>query len=364
MSEQDNIHNPFSSIISAEERHAGAQGVLAALDSSALVLVTDRQGKILYVNDKVCRTSGFEPKELLGKRFASFRSGQHSKEFYQQLWQTVWGGETWQGEISQQSKDGRVFWVSAVIVPFQNGALRFAVVAHDITHQKEMEEDFRALPQRMIEVQELERTRISKEIHDDLGQSLATFKMLIQSTLHGAMVNHDMRIGTVNKIIKYLNTIIEKSRNLTSVLRPSTLEVLGLTASIRSLIDDCRHYSGLTIISRIAQLDDVVLEGEAINLYRVVQEALANVINHARASHVSIVLFRGKKSLTLTVRDDGVGFDDAHRIKQSTDPYGLGMSTMAERAKLLGGKFRIDSRPGKGTLIRVKVPMAVKRGAK
>lgn len=243
--------------------------------------------------------------------------------------------------------------------------------------RKQMEEDVEALPQGIIQAQEAEAKRVSREIHDDLGQSLVTLKMFIQAH-HAASIRHlseAEETKSFRKIIRYLDAIIEKTRGLAAGLRPAALEVLGLTAALRTLINEFRCQKDLRIRFRCGSLDDLRFQGEMINLYRIIQEALTNIVRHASATHVYIHIKRVKDHLKVVITDNGCGLQSDHgtpnlaaewRGRQtpakSTSspkgrPAGLGFSTMRERSRLLGGSFEVKSIAQKGTTILVDIPL-------
>jgi PAS domain S-box-containing protein len=328
-----------------------------ALDTSSILAVTDQTGKILSVNDKFCEISKYPREELLGQDHRIINSSYHPKEFFRNLWRTIARGQVWKGEIRNRAKDGTFYWVDTTIVPFlnkQGKPYQYVAIRNDITRRKEMEEEIKNFSQRIIQAQESERGRISREIHDDLGQCLATLKMMIQA--EAAKDREKGRTPGQDKIIEYLNTIIEKTRHLAAGLRPSTLEVLGLSTAIKSFVNEYRLRSRLKIKVYLGRLDQYRLQGDAIDLYRIIQEALTNVTRHAQAKHVTISVRKQKERLWLSVADDGQGFSypDGQKLK---DHRGLGLSTMHERAKLLGGQLKVSSRLGQGTTIFIDLPL-------
>ncbi|HRZ40494.1 MAG TPA: sensor histidine kinase [Candidatus Omnitrophota bacterium] len=224
---------------------------------------------------------------------------------------------------------------------------------------KELQDKIRSLPQRIIEAQEYERHRISKEIHDELGQSLATLKMLIQSSVRPEYLQTRGNRRAYDRVIHYIDEIIEKSRNIATSLRPKVIETMGLTRALKKLILDFKKNKGLNIHAQVGNLDDVQFHGEAVNLYRIVQEALANLLHHAEAANVEIMFRRNKQLLTITIKDDGKGFlpGDVH---SDDGRHGQGLSTMQERARLLKGELDIQSEPGQGTVIRLQVPIIIR----
>ncbi len=331
-----------------------------ALDVSSIVAITSKDGDIIYVNDKFCEIAKYTREELIGQNHRIVNSKYHPKEFFRDLWDTILAGRVWQGEIRNRAKDGTFYWVHSTIVPFLTEKAKpyqFVVIHNEITKRKEMEEALSALPQRILAAQESEREWISREIHDDLGQALATLKMLIQTGFQEGFANAASQKRTFQKTIKYLDSIINKTRNLAAGLRPSTLEVLGLKASLKSLIGNFRAAKRLKVRVSMSALDGITFKGDVINFYRIIQEALTNIIRHAQAKNVHIVFSRREDKLIAKIKDDGKGFAAGESGQPSLVSQGLGLSTMQERATQLGGNLHFSSAPEEGTTITLTVPI-------
>lgn len=334
-----------------------------ALDVSSIVAITDQTGKIIYANDKFCEISKYSREELLGQDHRIINSGYHPKEFIRDLWRTIARGKVWRGEIKNKAKDGSYYWVDTTIVPFLNGKgkpSQYVSIRNEITRRKEMEEEIKTLPKRIIQAQEQEREHISRDIHDDLGQSLVTLKMLIQSAMLDADTDKADFRDAYHKAIKYFDSVLEKTRSIASGLRPSTLEVLGLTAAVKGMVNEFKQGKKFKIRFHRAQikdkikgpldLDNLVFLSEPINLYRIIQEALTNIVKHARAGIVDISIKAREDRLSLVIKDNGIGVE----LGSSS---GLGLSIMEERAKLLGGELKIKGEKGKGTTLRLNIPI-------
>ena len=178
--------------------------------------------------------------------------------------------------------------------------------------------------------------------------------MMVQSALlFEAQVIKDKKFAKEQqRIINYLNTIIEKSRQMAMRLRPSTLEVLGLISALEMMFKDMGANNKLKISFQHHKLDNLQFNADPINLFRIVQEALTNIIKHAKASLIKIKMTKTKGMLKVSIQDNGRGF-----VSNGAES-GLGLKTMHERAKLLGGTITIDSKLKCGTEIIINVPMS------
>ncbi len=336
-----------------------------ALDVSSIVAVTDQKGVITYANDKFCAISKYSLHELLGKDHRILNSKYHSEEFFRNMWRTIAQGKVWHGEIRNRAKDGSFYWVETTIVPFLNEKgkpYQYVAIRNEITKRKELEQALQELPQRIIQAQEAERARISREIHDDLGQSLALLKMFIQSTFNDVGSHQADSNKARTKILDQINTVIAKTRHLASGLRPSTLEVLGINTAVESLVKEFRSLHKIDIHLRMGRLDAVGFKSGAIDLFRIIQEALTNIVKHAKAQKIIIRSIVESNRLILEIEDNGKGFDSHSKSVNNLKEGGLGISTMRERANLLGGALEFISQKGSGTKIIVDIPIFKKDG--
>ena len=171
---------------------------------------------------------------------------------------------------------------------------------------------------------------------------LVTFKILLQSVLLRPRAGSHKQ--SVERLIRDVDKIIEKTRHLTAALRPSTLQVLGLTTATKVLIAEFQR-KDLKINLKHDDLDRITFEGDSINFYRILQEALTNIIKHAQASHVHINVDIADNQLVMTIVDNGRGFSPSESEKHSSrkETQGLGLSTMRERARLLKGDLEVSS---------------------
>jgi signal transduction histidine kinase len=203
---------------------------------------------------------------------------------------------------------------------------------------------------RVVEAQELERRRLSRELHDETGQALTSILLGLRS-LEESLETDDARAATAG-LRELVVATLQDVRRLAVELRPSALDDFGLVAALEHLTASFQKQTGLQVDLGVA-LGEGRLPGEVETaLYRIVQESLTNVVKHARARRVSIALTRMQHSVKAVVEDDGQGFDP-----ENTREGGFGVVGMRERLSLLGGRLRVESRPGAGTTIAADVPL-------
>lgn len=211
----------------------------------------------------------------------------------------------------------------------------------------------RALASRILSAQEAERVRVSRELHDDTGQALTLILVRLQ------LIENMTRDAEVRRELAELRELVVDTldgvRRLAVQLGPSVLEDLGLRSGLEWLVDRVREEAGLQIELTLDTDDDQVPATTAIAVFRVAQEALTNVVRHARATRAELHLSAEGGVLTLAVSDDGVGFDvDEARARPAAS---VGLFGMAERVALVGGTIEVVSRKGAGTRVIVRVPV-------
>jgi len=211
--------------------------------------------------------------------------------------------------------------------------------------------EVRELAGRLIEAQEQERSRIARDLHDDVNQRLASVSIEISAIRRTVEGESRAALGHVQDELIALS---EDVRHISHNLHPSMLHETGLEAALGSLCNTQRHRNGPAIDLRVMPLADNLPDAIALCLYRATQEALGNAIRHARAKHIEVKLVIVGAEAELSVNDDGTGFG---RTGEATRPRGLGLLSLEERAKLLGGSFQLSTSPGKGTHVCIRIPL-------
>lgn len=250
-----------------------------------------------------------------------------------------------------------------VPIPGSHGELRelavsFRAMADALaTRQREAhsaEKRLRALTHRLQTVRDEEAGRIARELHDELGQVLTGLKMELSRVrrVYGNHAHPAAGEQAMTEMSAQIDRAIDSVRRLSSELHPPVLDRLGLAAALDWLARDCEAKAGPAILLNVKDLDEPIDRLVSTTVFRIVQEALTNVIRHADATEVTVDVAATGATFTLTVHDNGRGIDPS----TAEGPKSLGIVGMRERAHLLGGSFRLDGEPGRGTTITVVVP--------
>lgn len=266
-------------------------------------------------------------------------------------------------EYRLRHRSGDYLWVLDRGAPLYNSAgsfLGYIGGCIDIHHRKLAEhalqnsrQELRALAARLHAVREEERTVLAREIHDELSGTLTALKMNLFLLPDRAAKNHDLFLEKLGSMSGLIDQTLDRVHNIVTELRPVVLDKLGLVAAIDWQTREFYEHSGIVCETHLPA-QEIALDSErSTALFRILQEAMANVARHAKASRVIVELRSESGNLTLTVRDDGNGIDESVIL----DPNSLGLVGMRERALSFGGITEVTASPGEGTLVTVRVPI-------
>ena len=210
---------------------------------------------------------------------------------------------------------------------------------------------------RVIEAQEAERQRLARQIHDGPAQSMTN--LILQAEICERLFDLDPAQARVElgNLKNSVNAAFQKVRDFIMTLRPMMLDDLGLVPTVKQYVQDFEEKSKLSANMTVVGHETRLASYSEVTLFRMIQELLTNVQKHAHATHVQVLLDFQDAVVVVNVEDDGSGFDMNELKSPTPQRRGLGLATMQERAEMLGGQVQIDSRIGRGTRVRVEIPV-------
>jgi PAS domain S-box-containing protein len=311
------------------------------------IIVLSPEGHVLTWNLGAEAMMGYSKQEILGTHFSKFylpegvESGLPVQELVIAEQDGRFTDEGW-----RVRKDGSTFWASVVVTPLRDSKGKlcgFAKVTQDCTTRRDADERIKRLSAQVLHAQDLERRRIARELHDDLGQQLLALKMFVDKTKD-------------DQAIKLAESALTWVRNLAYLLHPPLLDEVGLTAALNWLTEGLTQRSGIRVESKI-QPDKFPRLGTDIEtaIFRVVQESLSNVFRHSNSDRATVELEKENGQVVVRIRDYGKGFPDNGEPIESK-VIGVGIAGMRERIRQFGGELRL-SRCEPGTLVAASIPL-------
>ncbi|MDD2901731.1 MAG: PAS domain-containing sensor histidine kinase [Syntrophales bacterium] len=313
------------------------------------------RGTFIEANAVVYKNLGYGKEEILSLTPADldehYALGQKSDDNTPLLFETV-----------IRAKNGKKIPVEVHSHHFQlSGRPAILSIIRDITVRKqneikllESEHRLRELTAQLLNIQEIERSRISKELHDELGQTMLLLKFQV-SAIHEKLADPATRKES-SEVLKNNDEAIENVRRLAKDLSPTVLESLGVSAAVRFLLEEFGKSSNIAVTADIDEVNDLLAPKEQRNIYRIFQEALTNIGRHAQAGHVKAMIKRSEQSIAVLIQDDGKGFEVDKVLADYPKARRFGLATIKERVQLIGGSLDLKSELGSGTKITFSVP--------
>ena len=375
------------------------------------IFMLDTEGRVLSWNPGAERIKGYRDEEIIGKHFSIFYLPEEVEQGKPEvgLREAARAGGWHEEEGWRVRKDGSRFWANVVTTALRDelGNLReFAKVTRDISERQrslealrkgkeELEsrvkertaelgkaneglqaeiaehrrtekqlrvsfQQLRALAARLQTVREQERTKIAREVHDELGQALTAIKMDFAYLIARLPDNGEQFQERKNSILKLTDDTIQQVRRIAAELRPGILDDLGLTAAIEWQAQEFQARAGIQCLVHLPEDEISSDRDRSTAIFRIFQEALTNVARHAQATRVDVRLEKGPTELILEVRDDGKGIEG----RKIQDSKSLGLLGMKERALILGGTLEVRGRKGEGTTLSVRIPVERRKTAR
>lgn len=346
-----------------------AQRVRALADAAFEGIVIHDHGAILQANAVAARMFGWQPEEAIGQSILQFAPEE---------WQSLLREKMEQPSVAPFEavglrRDGKRFPIQLQARELPEQGRRVRVVAvRDLSLEHQNRERIRTLEaeealkreqaerasfaRQLIEAQETERKRIANELHDGLGQNSLAIKHQAERAL--ANLESPQRLtDSLETIVAIAAQTVGEIRAVIQQLHPYLVERLGLTRALRAMLSTLQQTTTIELAAHVDEIDGTLAPDAEIALYRVLQEALSNVIKHSSANAAQLSIRRRADRLQVLLSDDGRGFDPRPPNHPAAATAGLGLRSMAERIALLHGSFRIQSQLGEGTRVEIELPL-------
>lgn len=318
--------------------------------------MVDLRGELQDVNAAYCRMTGYTRKELLRKHVSDLDVGEPSRKLMLRHIQRLVRMGSERFETRHRRKDGSTFAVEVNATYLQLGGGYLFAFLNDITERQQLDEERRHLSQQILAAQEAERARVGRELHDGVNQIIASARMRLRN-----VQQHANSLGPADRAILYrcdqlLAQALDENRRIARNLHPGDLDQIGLPEACLKLCKELASRTSLKVKSTVPRKWPRLIPTAELCLFRIVQEGLNNVEQHAEAKSVRLQLEVQDSGLVLKIRDDGGGFDSHAPKTKGQKRHGIGLANMRERATSLGGTCAVVSTPKRGTTITVRVP--------
>jgi len=331
-------------------------------------VAVDKQGKTILMNKAMLSALGYTAEEVIGKNYIETFIPEEQRELIGEIFRRhIENKEAMLNENAVVGKTGQLFfaeWHSKPVVDEKGNYTYHLGVGIDITERKkienalrESENNLRIISAQLMEAEERERNRISRELHDELGQSLSILKLDIGSIMRKLNADQFVLRQECKRMREYIDQVIENVRRLARDLSPAIVQDLGLRVALRELIDSLSRYYRVQKTIECDDIDNLFSPEIKIAIYRIFQESLNNIVKHAHAANISITVKRDDGCVYFIIEDDGIGFNVHQGVIPVRRKRGLGLATIIERVKLLGGSFDVQSIKGKGTRLTYSIPV-------
>jgi len=329
-------------------------------NASDAIWTHDLVGNIIAANKASEELTGYSVEELTKMNARDFLSDE-SLALAGHLRRKLFQKETVEQPYEQRliKKDGTeaILMVATSLVTENGKPSGFQHIARDVTKERWMQDNLRHYLQQITRAQEEERNRIARELHDDTAQALYALTRRVDNFVRS---NSNLPVDNaafLKDLGEQISKVLQGVRRFSQDLRPSILDDLGLLATLRWLVGELKERCGIEAELRVLGVERRLAPHVELMLFRIVQEALRNIERHAEASKVKVETNFGEGEIRVSVSDNGKGFKLSGDLGDLPRVGRLGLAGMEERARLLGGRLRIQTEPDKGTTVMIEVPI-------
>ena len=327
--------------------------------ASDALYIRDLEGNILEVNKAMSELTGYTDKELTQMNVCQILTPESldiTMERQQRQLKGEVGSQRYELDLIRKDATRAPSDVMITIIYRNEQPVAIQANMRDITEEGQLRENMRFYITEITKAQEEERKRIARELHDETAQDLATLLLDFDSIIDGKEKLPEVTLQSIDRLRNRAEMIMEGVRRFSHELRPAILDQLGPLPALQWLADDINVSYGIDA-SMIVKGNRRRFSSEVeLEIFRVAQEAFSNIRKHAQASKMDLIVEFGEGKTTVTISDNGIGFDAGDNLTNLPRTGKLGLAGMEERVRLLGGTLRIQSELGKGTTITVVIP--------
>jgi len=324
------------------------------------IWVHDLQGNITAANEAAAKLVGYDIIEM-GKmnvrEFLSDESLNIASQIRHKLLEQEAVEQPYEQSLIRKDGTKAILKLTTSLVTENGKPIGFQHIARDVTEERRMQDSLRYYLSHVTKVQEEERKRIARELHDDTSQALYALSRQVDNFARNNSRQAPNTTAFLKELQEQLNKTLQGMRRFTQELRPSMLDDLGLLATLRWQVSDLEKQSGVEVRLTVIGIERRFSAEMELTIFRIVQEALRNVEKHAQASKVEVKIEFCEGKTKISIGDNGKGFDSGRSLADLPREGKLGIAGMEERVRLLNGNMRIESKPDKGTKVMIEVPI-------
>jgi PAS domain S-box-containing protein len=348
----DQLEMAEDALREAEEQYR----TLVERANDAIIIIQDE--KTVYRNPTYENLLGYRVNETTDSSFLEFVVPEDRETVRQHYYKRLQGEQVpdeYEVRLMTRTGEPVTMEVKPCVIEYK-GASATMVVMRNVTERRRMEDALERMRSRLLNLLESERSKISRVLHDTIGQNISILDFNLATIVE--MLDETSR-ERINGLIDNMRGVIretgDKLRDISSGLHPRLVQELGLVAGVNNLIDRLRNTTGLEVKASIQVDDGKIEESVAVNLYRIVQEAFTNIVKHSKCNSVSFDMILEDGLMRMMITDDGLGFSLEDVSRREIDHRGMGLFIMEERARAIGGRLQVYSKPNQGTELRVEV---------
>ena len=352
----DQLEMAEDSLREAEEQYR----TLVERANDAIIIIQDE--KTVYRNPTYENLLGFRVNETTDQSFLDFVVPEDRETVRQHYYKRLQGEQVpdeYEVRLMPRSGEPVTMEVKPCVIEYK-GASATMVVMRNVTERRRMENALERMRSRLLNLLESERSKISRVLHDTIGQNISILDFNLATIVEMLEETSRERIsGLIENMRGVIRETGDKLRDISSGLHPRLVQELGLVAGVHNLIDRFQGATGIEVHSSIQINELHIDESVEVNLYRIVQEALTNIVKHSKCSSVLFEMAVEDGRLGVMVKDNGAGFSLRDVSQRDIEQRGMGLFIMEERARAIGGRLQINSEAAQGTELMVEVPLDV-----